>query len=365
MINLRSDTFTEPCIGMRKAMATAKVGDDCYKEDPTVSRLEKQCADLFQKEAALFMPSGTMSNQVAIKTHTNPGEEVLTHERYHVYYYESAPSSAFSGIHFGLITNNDGSIRPIDIQKSISRKPRGNLYAVPSLLCLENTICSMGGKVLSQQELAATMKEAHLLGMKVHLDGARIFNASAAENTSVSDFAKHSDSISICFSKGLGAPMGSILSGDRDFIENARKYRKWFGGAFHQSGFIAAACLYALNHHTDFKQIQKDHNHAESVYKTLLNYFGEGVLTYNKSNMLLLSCKALDIEVIELIAALKKVGILVLPWDNESIRMVFHRGVHEKAVPKIGKLMIQCIESLIPSSLKSTTLFKLVSCSGK
>lgn len=365
MINLRSDTFTEPCPNMIKAMSTAKIGDDCYEEDPTVKKLEKKCSELLQKESALFMPSGTMSNQVAIKTHTKPGDEVLTHERYHVYYYESAPSSAFSGVHFGLITSKDGSVKSRDIKDFIERKPRGNLYAVPSLLCLENTVCSMGGKVLPLGELVTTIKEAQRQGMNVHLDGARIFNASAAEGSSVSDFAKHSNSISICFSKGLGAPMGSILAGDREFINNAKRYRKWFGGGLHQSGFIAAACLYALNHHTDFKQLQRDHNHAKYVYKVLSSYFGKELLTYNRSNMLLLSCKKLEIEVVDLVESLKRVGILVLPWDKDSIRMVFHRGVHEKDVPKIGKLIIQCIESLLPNNSISRNLFRIISFSGQ
>ena len=185
MIDLRSDTITRPCIGMRQAMANAEMGDDCYGEDRTVKLLEEKCSEILQKEAALFMPTGTMSNQVAIKAHTKNGDEVFTHARYHVYYYEAAPSSAFSGVHFGTISHDSGAVKPEDLSHLMQAKPRGQLYAQPTLLVLENSVCSLGGKSFTASELTRTKKRANDLGLRVHLDGARLLNACVSTGSKI------------------------------------------------------------------------------------------------------------------------------------------------------------------------------------
>lgn len=345
MIDLRSDTFTTPCAGMRKAMAHAETGDDCYGEDPTVRQLEEHCADLFGKESAVFMPTGTMSNQVAIKTHTTHGDEVFIHARYHVYYYESAPSSAFSGVHFGVVSSEDGAIHKDHVHQLMSARPRGPLYAKPSLLILENSVCSLGGRVFTPTQLIATKKAAESHHLRVHLDGARILNACIATDSSPRSFGQVCDSVSMCFAKGLGAPMGSILAGSKEFIDNARMYRKWFGGAMHQSGIIAAACLYGLQH-IGTKQIAQDHCFAEQVYQDLTQYVGKFAVTYHRSNMILIAVNVLGLDTGEVVRALKQQGILVLPWDAHCIRLVFHRGVTQDMISDLGSRIAGVLNSL-------------------
>lgn len=356
MIDLRSDTFTKPCKEMRKAIYNAEIGDDCYGEDASVSALEERCADLFKKESAIFMPSGTMSNQVAIKAHTEPGNEVFTHERYHVFYYESAPTSAISGVHFNLIDNQEGTISRSDIYKAINRKPRGPLYAKPRLLMLENTVCSLGGLSFRAEVLESTSQLARKFGMAVHLDGARIYNACVSTDQSPDQFGMTCDSISMCFAKGLGAPVGSILAGGKEFISQAKTYRKWLGGAMHQSGMMASACLFALDK-VGISQIKTDHDHALHVYNELQTYFNQGFVQKPDSNMLILNCQYIGVSPTSVINSLREKGILVLPWDEHCIRMVFHRGVSEAETMGLAMSISDAVSELLPvSNVKAFSL---------
>lgn len=349
MIDLRSDTFTKPCHEMRKAIYHAEIGDDCYGEDQSVLALEEKCSDLFGKDSALFMPSGTMSNQVAIKTHTEPGNEIFTHERYHVFYYESAPTSAVSGVHFNLINNPKGIIERSDLYKAMNRKPRGPLYAKPRLLMLENTVCSLGGLAIRAEVLENSYLLAKKFGMSVHLDGARIYNACVSTDQSPVNFGNACDSISMCFAKGLGAPVGSILVGTKEFIDLAKTYRKWLGGSMHQSGMMAAACMFALEK-VGLSQIKSDHEHAMFVYNELKNYFNPDFVHKPDSNMLILNCNYIGVNASDVIVSLKERGILALPWDEHCIRMVFHRGVTEEDTKALPLRITDTVSELLPAS---------------
>lgn len=330
---------------MRRIIENAVVGDDCYGEDPTVRDLEQGCADLFGKEEALFMVSGTMSNQVALKSHTTPGDEVLIHERYHIYYYESAPSSAFSAIHFNVVNRPNGSIQAADVLSAIRSKPRSEIYAKLSLLVLENTVCSLAGRTIPFEELRGAADCARSHGLSVHIDGARILNACAVNGLDPKLYGAIADSITICFSKGLGAPMGSMLMGSSALIQRARRFRKWFGGGLHQAGLMAAACRYALEH-IGIQQLAADHHKAMIMYRTLEEALGPNVVCKPDTNMLLLDCRPLEVKVEELVDRLRARNVLCLPWDGHAIRAVLHRDVTEMQAKTAAEIIAQTIEGL-------------------
>lgn len=344
-IDLRSDTMTKPCDAMRKVIESAIVGDDCYGEDPTVRDLEQACADLFGKEEALFMVSGTMSNQVALKAHTSPGDEVIIHERYHIYYYESAPSSAFSGIHFNVVNQPGGSIRASDVRAAISSKPRSDVYAKVSLLVLENTICSLAGRIIPYEELQEASECARSNGVSVHIDGARILNACAVNDLHPKKYGTLADSITMCFSKGLGAPMGSMLMGSSAFIKRARRFRKWFGGGMHQAGLMAAACRFALER-VGIQQLKNDHQKAMVMYRTIEGALGPEAVCKPDSNMLLLDCRQLGVDAQPLVEHLRSRNVLCLPWDGYAIRAVLHRDISEVQAQAGAEIIAQTIEKM-------------------
>lgn len=264
-IDLRSDTVTRPTDAMRAAMAEAPVGDDVIGDDPTVIALQQTVAQLFNKEAALFVPSGTMANQLALRCHTQPGDEILCHHQSHCYYYESGAPAALLGLMFNLLPGNRGQFDPEDLDHAI--RANDEHYPVSRVLVIENTMNKAGGTIWPLERIAAVTHRAKERGLATHLDGARIWNAAAATGTPLSDYARHFDTIACCFSKGLGAPVGSALLGDHATIARARRFRKMFGGSMRQAGIIAAGALHALNHHRD--RLIQDHHNARRLGQLL------------------------------------------------------------------------------------------------
>ena len=270
MIDLRSDTITIPTPEMREVMQEASVGDDVFGDDPTINNLEGRVAEILGKEASVYMPSGTMTNQVAIRTHTEPGDEVLLEQSAHVYFNEAGATAALSGAICRLISGDRGVFGAEDMEAAI--RPVDDHYPRTKLVCVENTSNRGGGKVWPLEKLAEVKKTAHENGLKTHLDGARIWNAAAAMNIPESEIAKHFDSVSVCFSKGLGAPVGSALAGSSEFIMEARRFRKQFGGGMRQAGIIAAGALYALENNRD--RLKVDHDNAKILAKGLAEING-------------------------------------------------------------------------------------------
>ena len=259
IIDLRSDTVTKPSAGMRRAMAEADVGDDVYGEDPTVRALEERTAELLGKEAALFVPSGTMANQIAVGLHARPGDELLCDPTSHVYVWEAGGIARNWGVTARTIEPSRGLLSLSDLEGRI--RPDDPHYTRTRLLCLENTHNRRGGAVHRNEVLAEIVWWARLNGLAIHCDGARIMNAAVAVGCPAADLARHFDTVSICFSKGLGAPVGSAIAGSCSLIREARRLRKVLGGGMRQAGVIAAGALYALEHNVD--RLQEDHDHAQ------------------------------------------------------------------------------------------------------
>ena len=263
MIDLRSDTVTKPTSAMRAAMAAAEVGDDVIDVDPTVDRLQRMTAEILGKEAAIFMPSGTMTNQVAVRIHCKPGDEFLCEAGCHIFHYEQGAFAQLSGVVARTLQGESGVLRPAQFAGQI--RPDNEHLVRTRLVCLENTHNRGAGRVQPYEDVVAICRWAREHGLRTHLDGARLFNAVVASGIPAADWAQHFDTISVCFSKGLGAPVGSALVGSREFIHEARRHRKLFGGGMRQSGIIAAGALHALQYHRE--RLAEDHEHARSSLK--------------------------------------------------------------------------------------------------
>lgn len=341
VVDLRSDTFTLPTPGMLAAMASAKVGDDVFSEDPTVNALQEYAADLFGMEAALFFPSGTMANQTAIRTHTRPGEELICDVGAHVHYYEGGGIAANSGVSVNLIQGDRGVFTAADVEERI--RPDNVHFPVSRIVCIENSCNRGGGKVFplnNVKEIAATCRNH---GLKLHLDGARLFNAMLAEGTTPRQHGELYDSISICLSKGLGAPVGSLLLGSADFIHRARRVRKMMGGGMRQAGFLAAAGLYALQHQVS--RLEEDHLHAQLLADTLsgLSYIKE-VLPQETN---IVSFRLSDsVETDHFLGHLSKNGILAMSLGPKMVRFVTHLGIDRSGVEHA----IRTLQAYSPSS---------------
>src|SRR5215471_6938346 len=265
IVDLRSDTVTRPTPAMRSAMAEAEVGDDVYLEDPTVNALERRAAEIFGKEAALFVPTGCMGNLIAIKVWTHHGDEVICEERSHVNLYELASMSAIAGCMPRIARGDDGILTWPQIEAVI--RPRIYYDSQTALVCLENTHNMAGGTLYTAERIDEICGHAHAAGLKVHLDGARVFNASVALGASVAKISRNVDSVMFCLSKGLGAPVGSMVVGSQTFIDKARIYRKMFGGGMRQAGVLAAAGLIALEESP--KRLQEDHANAQFLAREI------------------------------------------------------------------------------------------------
>jgi threonine aldolase len=270
LIDLRSDTVTKPTAAMRAYMAKAEVGDDVFDEDPTIHELQDKTAAYFGKEAALFVPSGTMSNQIAVRVQTQPGDELLCETTAHVYVWEAGGPAALSGVTCRPIEGDYGILDVSQLRDKL--RPANEHYTRSRLVCLENTHNRGGGRIYPLDKIAAISTWAHSNGLLMHLDGARIWNAIVATGVSGRDWAKHFDSISVCFSKGLGAPVGSCLVGSKDLIGRAHKVRKLFGGGMRQAGIIAAGALFALENHVE--RLAEDHRNAKTIAAAIADSHG-------------------------------------------------------------------------------------------
>ena len=323
MIDLRSDTVTRPTPAMRDAMAAAEVGDDIYGEDPTVNALERRVTEILGKEAAVFMPTGTMTNQVAIRTHTEPGDEILLDANTHSYYFESGGPAALSGVMCRLINTPRGIFGATDVLALM--RPRNEHYPHSKLLCVENTHNLAGGSVWPIEAIREVTAAAREAGLRTHLDGARLWNATAATGVAEREYASHFDSVSVCFSKGLGAPVGSALAGTTQFIARTRRFRKMFGGGMRQAGIIAAGALYALEHHRD--RIKDDHANARLLAEGLAGLPDiELDLANVESNIVNFRVTAMPAQ--KLCDEARTRDVLVNPRNADSIRAVTHLDVN-------------------------------------
>jgi threonine aldolase len=314
IIDLRSDTVTQPTAAMRQAMAEAVVGDDVFGDDPTVQALERRTAELLGKEAALFVPSGTMANQLAVRCHTQPGDEILLDAGAHIYWYEAGAAAALAGVTCRLLPGVRGLFTADDVRAAL-RPP--DVHAAPArLVALENTHNRGGGAVWPLAQVAEVCATAHDAGLAVHLDGARLWNAAVATGTAEADYARHCDSVSVCFSKGLGAPIGSALAGSADFIARARRFRKQFGGGMRQVGIIAAGALHALEHHR--ARLADDHAHARLLAAGLREIDGLHVADPVETNMVYIETP----DAAGLSARLRDAGILINPTAPHTLRAV-------------------------------------------
>ena len=324
IVDLRSDTVTRPTAAMRKAMADAEVGDDVYREDPTVNRLQERAAEILEREDALFVPSGSMGNQAAIKVHTRPGEEVICEERAHIYSVEMATMAVFSGCLARPVPAEDGILTWVLIAPRVRR--RGANRAPTGLISLENTSNLAGGSVYPPEIAKVILEQAHAAGIPVHLDGARVFNAAVALARPVTELTRGFDSVMFCFSKGLGAPVGSMLVGSRKFIDEARIVRKMLGGGMRQAGVLAAAALVALEETP--RRLHIDHANARFLAEGFAGIPGVKIDPAKVvSNILFLNVAGTGRTSFELSRQLAQQGVLANGVTSESMRMVTHYDV--------------------------------------
>jgi threonine aldolase len=338
MIEMRSDTFTLPTEKMRSVMASAEVGDDVYGEDPTVTRLESIAAEMTGKPAACFMPSGTMANLTAILSHAPRGGKALVGNESDIFLYEAGGASVCGGVVYEPITTQeDGSLALDDLFQAFPPDRNDPQYALPALICIENTHNRMGGVVLPERYLAELKAFAHNQGVPVHMDGARIFNAAIASDSSVRDIAAYSDSVQFCLSKGLSAPVGSILAGEGAFIDRARRYRKMLGGGMRQAGVLAAAGIVALTEMGE--RLSEDHAHAKQFAQGISQIAGVEVCGEPQTNIVLFRVSSDAFDVHTLVADLAREGLGVSEFGHGRVRAVMHRGLEGTCIQKAAGLI--------------------------
>lgn len=324
-IDLRSDTVTRPTPGMLQAMMAAKVGDDVFGDDPTVAALEEMAARLFNKEAAVFCPSGTMANQIAVKVHTRAGDEVICDALSHVYHYEGGGMMANSGVSVRLVAGDQGRFTANDVIFNIN--PDDVHHPHTRLVVIENTCNKGGGSIWDIREIERIHRACQAHDLKLHLDGARLFNALVETGETTEQYGDLFDSVSICLSKGLGAPIGSLLIGDKAFIKQARRIRKLFGGAMRQAGYLAAAGIYALEHHIE--RLKADHHRAKVLAGHLSTLpFVKEVLPV-ETNIVVFSLQDHIPEDL-FIRKLEQQGIRMIAFGHKKVRIVTHLDVDNK-----------------------------------
>ncbi len=333
-INLISDTVTKPTQEMLAAMMAAEVGDDVFGSDPSVNRLEAKVAKMFGMEASVFCPSGTMTNQIAIKVHTNPLDEMICDYSSHVYQYEAGGYAYNSGIAVNLIQGNHGKITPEQINAAI--KPRYDWLPRTTLVVLENSCNKGGGSYYTLEEIKPIRQLCQQQGLKLHLDGARLFNVIVETEESTQDIGALFDSVSICISKGLGAPVGSLLIGDQASISEARRYRKVMGGGMRQAGYLAAACEYALDHHVD--RLRQDNAAAKVMASVLSNLDYVEAVKPVYTNIVIYSLNH-EIKVPEYLTHLSNQGILASQFGPHEVRLVTHLDVTDDMLQEAVKIL--------------------------
>lgn len=336
IIDLRSDTVTRPTPGMRAAMAHAEVGDDVFGEDPTVNRLEERVADLLGMEAALFVPSGTMSNQIGLRIHTQPGDECLCDVNCHIYNYEAGGPAVLSGVTCRTLDGDFGILDLSQLEDKI--RPAQDAHLVRTrLVCLENTHNRGGGKIYPLEKIEAISRWARDNGLASHLDGARLWNAIVATGIPARVWAQHFDTVSVCFSKGLGAPVGSALAGPKSLIAKARRVRKLFGGGMRQAGILAAAALYALDHHID--RLADDHKNAQTIARAVRDVPGLRLSPPEvDTNLIWIRIDPSELGTAKDVAAtLKQHGVLVHVAGPQTIRACTHLDVSAAQAERVAE----------------------------
>ncbi|GMQ82570.1 MAG: GntG family PLP-dependent aldolase [Rhodothermia bacterium] len=333
MIDLRSDTVTKPSAGMRQAMMDADVGDDVFGEDPTVKELQSEVSALLGKEAGLFVPSGVMSNQLALRVHTSPGDEVILESGSHIANHESGAAGALAGVQLLSITGSRGVIDPAEILNSI----RTGYYWEPNprLVCIENTHNQGGGVVYPLDLILETAEIVRERNLAFHLDGARLWNASTASGVSEAEYAAPFDSISVCLSKGLGAPIGSVLVGSTDFISKAHRFRKMYGGGMRQVGILAAAGLYALRNQKD--DLANDHILARKLAEGLSTIASFSIEPAQvETNIVMFNVEE---EALGALEKMQNAGVLMVQFGPKTIRATTHRDVNDEAIDEVLRIL--------------------------
>jgi threonine aldolase len=341
--DLRSDTVTRPTAEMRAAMARAEVGDDVYREDPTTRALEETVAACIGKEAALFVPSGTMANQIALLLHTQRGAEVIVGEGAHLAVFESGAGAAWSGVQFA-VAGSGGLFTAADVRALV--RPALDVYPQTALVCLENTHNRAGGRVFPLDDVLAIAAQARALGLRLHLDGSRVWNAAVATGVDEARLSAPFDTVNVCFSKGLGAPVGSALAGARDLVDRARRFRKMLGGGMRQSGILAAGALYALEHHRP--RLAEDHDAARRIAAVLAGTRGvildPGAIETNIVLVALTAARSADVA---RVAA--EGGVLCHPIAPDKLRLVTHLDFPASAAETAGGIVARAIERVFAS----------------
>ncbi len=340
MIDLRSDTVTKPTPAMREAMFKAEVGDDVYAEDPTVIRLQEQVAERLGMEAALFVPSGVMANQTAIKTHTQPGDEVIVESGAHIIQYETGAAPVISGVQLRTFV----ATRGIPSVEAIAPLVRGTNYHLPvtRLVCLENTHNKAGGTVVPVETVRAIRDFTKERGIALHMDGARLWNACVANGTKPSDYGRLVDSMAVCFSKGLGAPIGSAVVGKKEWVQKARRVRKMLGGGMRQVGMIAAAALYALEHHVD--RLAEDHANAK-LFADIVSRSKSLTIDHDtvETNIVAMDVTRTGKDAAQLVALAREHGVLLTDMDPRTLRATTHLDVTREEVRIAAETLLKLV----------------------
>ena len=341
MIDLRSDTVTVPTDGMRKAMARAEVGDDVYGEDPTVNRLQEMAAALLGKRYALFVPSGTMANQLAIRCQTQPGQEVIVESTAHIVRYEQGAAGALAGVQLHWVTGERGVMTAEQVEAAI--RPNDPHSIPTALICLENTHNSGGGTIYPLSTIGKIRAVAVKHGIPMHLDGARLLNAVAATTLPAASYAQHFETVSLCLSKGLGAPVGSLLiSSEQGLIERARRYRRMYGGAMRQAGILAAAGIYALEHHVG--RLKEDHDHAKKLARLLQQIPAVRIAPQHvETNIVIFDVEDQRRTPADIVAALRGQGVLINAIGGRRYRAVTHLNISAKQIDEAGAVFARVL----------------------
>lgn len=334
-IDLRSDTVTRPTEAMKQAMLNAEVGDDVFGEDPSINALQKEVAELFGKEAALFVPTGTMANQVAIKAHTRPGDEVIAHQAAHIIRAESGAAAVLSGVQFRTTGKNDGTFDPEEVEAALYTGDNPH-FPPTGLIAMENTHNFQGGAVVPLENMALISEIARKHSIPFHLDGARVLNAAVALDVQAETIARNFDTMTLCFSKGLGCPVGSVIMGPQDFITRCLRYRKMFGGGMRQAGYLAEAARYALKNNVT--RLAEDHAHATQ----LANAFKENPHIKNpygppQTNILFFSVEHPKINTGKFVAEMGRRGVKISMSYGNTARIVTHLGVSSEEINQVAQ----------------------------